>query len=94
MDFEHVLGIAQWDRARWKFVRKFANDRGLSEWDLQTQLRFVWYELHTTEQKAFEFIFGTKRVNDAAFQVYDKYERASGGLENRKRFARTVYARY
>jgi len=45
-------GVAQWSVGeRWETLREFAYRHNSTEWDLYTQLKFIWWEL--TEVKWF-----------------------------------------
>jgi RHS repeat-associated protein len=91
-------GIAQWDvRDRWQDLRTWASRKGLSEWKFNTQLRFVWYELHTTELRAWGTLIATRTVEDAAIKVMTDYERAEDTPESRRKrvtFALRVFQDY
>ena len=89
-------GIAQWGvRDRWQVLRSWARRKRLAEWDLQIQLRFVWYELHTTELLAWRRIIATTTVEDAAINVRRFYERADPSSQRKRTmFALRVYRNY
>ncbi len=90
-------GIAQWTEAgpgekanRWDRLVAWARRAGLGERELQTQLKYVWRELHTSERPAFEAIIATTTVREAAIAVQDKYERADPARQQ-KRIDHSLY---
>jgi RHS repeat-associated protein len=89
-------GIAQWTfSTRWQDLIRFARQRRISEWNLTTQLRFVWYELHTSERFAWDQLQSKTNVTAAAISVQNDYERADPGRQHRRiHFSRLVLAEY
>jgi RHS repeat-associated protein len=88
-------GIVQWGvNDRWQLVIAFAQKRHLNRWKLGTQLRFVWYELHTTEGRAWAKLIATSKVKDAADAVRIYYERTPNGAKKREDYAATVFKNY
>jgi len=71
-------GIAQWSvGGRWDHgtdsVAHYASAHGLSEWALNTQLQFIWYEL-TTYGYGYSSLKAATNVTDATIAFEDKYE--------------------
>ncbi|WP_025026121.1 phage tail tip lysozyme [Caldalkalibacillus mannanilyticus] len=97
-------GIAQWEKGgRWDQLVRYARSQGRSEWALDTQLGFLWYELNggdsTTKAilKRYGGIEGLKKmgIEDAvkAFQI--SFERAGKpDYPSRFRYAYDFYKRF
>jgi uncharacterized protein (TIGR03382 family) len=72
-------GIAQWSvGGRWDTTPNgnvvwYAKQKGQSEWSLNLQLEFIWYEL-TTFGYGFAELKATANVHDATIVFQDKYE--------------------
>jgi hypothetical protein len=76
-------GIAQWevggrwDRSANDNVVWFARQRGASEWSLELQLEFVWYELTTFPYLGLGKLRATTNVTDATIVFQREFERCS-----------------
>jgi hypothetical protein len=87
-------GIAQWSVSeRWAELLKWKGDR--NEFDLVTQLDFVWYELNGSEKSAFTAFKATKTIKEATTVFMEKYERPGvPHLDDRIAAANLAYGRY
>jgi hypothetical protein len=66
-----------------------------NEFDLTTQLDFVWYELNGTEKSSFDALKATTSIKDATTVFMQKYERpGEPHLDRRITAANTAYGRY
>jgi hypothetical protein len=71
------IGIAQWHSERKHQLLKMFPDN----WHhLDSQLEFIWWELHNTETRAKRWFKKAKTLEDATFQFMDKYERPNKEL--------------
>lgn len=68
-------GLAQWDDRRVQ-LQKFAEERGKSWDDLETQLEFMLQELNTTERKAYERIMQAPNLQVKTRLFANLFERA------------------
>lgn len=68
-------GLAQWDDRR-NALKKFAEERGTTWDDLQTQLDFLEHELKTTEKSAYEKILAAKTLEEKTKLFSTEFERA------------------
>lgn len=68
-------GLAQWDDRRMQ-LQKFAEERGKSWDDLETQLEFMLQELNTTERKAYERIMQAPNLQVKTRLFANLFERA------------------
>lgn len=67
----------------------------MSAWELRTQLRFVWYELHSTERRAWDKLCAARNVTEAAVNVEIYYERPGVSVRDlRIRYAKETLSRY
>lgn len=87
-------GIAQWSvDERWAELLKWKGDR--SEFDLITQLDFVWYELNGSEKSSFMALKATKTIKEATTVFMEKYERPGvPHLDDRIAAANLAYGKY
>lgn len=76
-----AFGIAQWRGKRQTRLDTFAKGRKKDRSDLETQLRFVDYELRNFEKQAFEQLQAAQTVPDAAAAMLN-YERPKGWTKN------------
>ena len=96
---ENSFGIAQWNPAkaagnRFGQLVDFANQRNLNYRDIETQLKFVKFELETTPYLGLGKLRKTKTVKEATIVFQDKYERPNKDLAHtnqRVAFANEVY---
>ena len=96
-------GLCQWEGGRWTNLQKFAQQRGKSEWDLDTQLDFMLHELDggdatTASQlkKKCGGLEGLKKltnVGQAADAFEQSFERAGKPMmEKRYAYANDYYS--
>ena len=96
---ENSFGIAQCNPAkaagnRFGQLVDFANQRNLNYRDIETQLKFVKFELETTPYLGLGKLRKTKTVKEATIVFQDKYERPNKDLAHtnqRVAFANEVY---
>lgn len=74
----HSYGIAQWNRDRWEGLQSFAQNKGTSPTDFQTQLEYVQHEFNTTKRNAARALRGTNTAAEAATIVDKLYEVSTG----------------
>ena len=72
-------GLAQWDDRR-HALKKFAEDRGSTWDDLETQVDFMIHELETSEKGARRKIDKGKSIEEMAQKVTQYYERPATSL--------------
>lgn len=75
---EGAIGLAQWEGGRRSALQAFARTHGGSETDLNTQLEFLWHEMHTSESAAWNRVRQAGNVREAAALWDQYYERSSG----------------
>ncbi|CAN5248449.1 hypothetical protein BH10CYA1_BH10CYA1_09610 [soil metagenome] len=69
-------GIAQWEGSRLRALKSFAAEQSSPVSDLETQLKFMWKELNTTEKNSLAAIKRAQTASSAA-QIFERnYERA------------------
>lgn len=99
-----AIGIAQWMGNRKSNLETFASKRGKNATDFDTQLDFLWKELHTTgdswlSKNKMESFFNAKDQQEAATIFGEHFERPAEkpGDENfnkRIKYANSVYDLY
>lgn len=90
-------GIAQWLGNRKENLVKFATKQDKSHSDFNTQLDFVWHELNTSENKAFNKLKESKTPEQAAQAISKYYERPHKDYahnEKRVKYANQFYSQY
>jgi hypothetical protein len=99
-DGSDSIGVAQWNSDRAARLKQFAKSIGTSPNDFTTQLKFVDYELKTTEGAAFKGLQSAATPKDAA-AAFLQFERPAGygagpqsaaGWANRARQSEAIYA--
>ena len=75
---KHSYGIAQWNRGRFENLRRFADRRGTTWEDFDTQLAFIQHELEGSERGAGRRLGQATNATDAAKIIDRYYERSSG----------------
>lgn len=83
-DGSDSIGLAQWNSARARMLKQFADARGKPVTDRETQLEFVWQELNSTESRAFQRLKQAKTVDEAT-AAFIGFERPQGWTENNPR---------
>lgn len=73
-----AFGLGQWRGDRQRALTHLAREKNVARDDLDHQLDFTVYELHTTEKAALDAIKDVEDVNEAARIFRDKYERPGG----------------
>lgn len=79
-------GLAQWNPDWWAQLVTWARKRGLNEWDVSTQLEFIWHELEKgkkagrTGNKLLDLIRSSGTAQEAAFN-FGKYYEVFGGSQ-------------
>ena len=86
------VGLAQWNRERLEGLERFANQRGASKYDFETQLAYVDYELKNSERSAGNSLRGSTDVGSATlamtrYERFKGYEQGSNSPESRERIA-------
>ena len=76
-------GLVQWDNRRGA-LKKFAESKGRSWSDLETQLDFIVHELETTEAGAFKKLGEAKTLAKKALVFGDEYERPTVKKDKRR----------
>jgi len=90
-----AIGIFQWgETARWKDLVNWAKQQNLNPWDYDTQLKFAWHEMQTTEKATIPAIQGATSASDAAEKFRAVYERSSHTEQRRKDAAEGFYSQY
>ena len=87
-------GIVQWTvTERWASLLKWKGER--NEFDLQTQLDFIWYELYGSEKSAYDAFIKTDSIRDATDVWMKRYERpGTPHFERRLAAANEAYGKY
>lgn len=83
-------GLLQWDDRKYKLY-SYADENNASWQDLQLQLNFMWLELTTTEQVAYQKLINSNNVEEAALNFHDYYERSADNATQKQR--RVKYAK-
>jgi hypothetical protein len=90
-----ALGIFQWgETERWKDLVNWATSQNLNPWDYDTQLKFAWHEMQTTEKATIPAIQGATSAADAAEKFRAVYERSKETEQRRKDAAEGFYQQY
>lgn len=90
-----AIGIFQWgETARWKSLVDWATSQNLNPWDYDTQLKFAWHEMQTTEKATIPAIQGATSAADAAEKFRAVYERSKETEQRRKDAAEGFYQQY
>lgn len=90
-----ALGLFQWgENARWASLVKWANKNKMDPWTMDTQLRYAWHEMQTSESSTLPAIQEAKTPSEAAEQFRLKFERGSGGIKDRQELAEAWYKKY
>jgi hypothetical protein len=90
-----AIGIFQWgETARWKDLVNWATSQNLNPWDYDTQLKFAWHEMQTTEKATIPAIQGATSAADAAEKFRAVYERSKETEQRRKDAAEGFYQQY
>lgn len=85
-----AYGLFQWLGSRKTELQKFANSKGKSSSDLNTQLEFAWEEMNTTEKATLKALNDNKNKDvETLAEIFEsKFERSGGqGLSQRKQYA-------
>lgn len=85
------FGIAQWHKGRWDKLKKWSKDNGVSPESFDSQLKFLWWELNNSENKALSELRKTETPEDAAFAFAKYYERPSEIAQKRMDYAQQYY---
>ena len=90
-----AIGIFQWgETERWKDLVNWATSQNLNPWDYDTQLKFAWHEMQTTEKATIPAIQGAVSAADAAEKFRAVYERSARTEQRRKDAAEGFYQQY
>jgi hypothetical protein len=90
-----AIGLFQWgENDRWKNLVNWAKQQNLNPWDFDTQLKFAWYEMQTTEKSTIPAIQGATSASDAAEKFRAVYERSRHTEQRRKDAAEGFYSQY
>lgn len=85
------FGLAQWRADRLVNLKNFARTKNKSASDFDTQLDFLWEELQTTENKAFNKLLTTRTPGQAARVFAEDFERMKEYSTNRETYANNFY---
>lgn len=91
-----AFGIFQWLGSRKDSLQKYANKKGTSSSDLNTQLEFAWDEMNGSEKATLNALNKNKNADVSTLtEIFEsKYERSGGSeLSKRKEYA-TQWATY
>lgn len=91
---EGAIGLAQWEGSRRTALEQFAQERGTSETDLQTQLDFLWNELTGSESGALQSLKQATTASDAASIWQSQYERSAQLDPQRVQYANDFFSAY
>lgn len=69
------FGLAQWHKSRWHKLNEFAKANNLNPNTFEGQLKFLDYELKTTERKAYRELLKATTPYDSAYVFAKYYER-------------------
>jgi hypothetical protein len=86
---EGAIGLVQWEGGRRAALQAFARQHGGSEGDLNTQLEFLWHEMHTSESAAWNQVRQAGNVREAA-ALWDQYYERSSGSSRQQRVSRAI----
>lgn len=83
---EGAIGLAQWEGGRRTALQQYAQSKGTSETDLQTQLEQLGNELHGPESSAYQHLLAAGDPASAA-AAFDQYYERSAGTSRSQRIA-------
>lgn len=90
-----AIGIFQWGETdRWKNLVNWATSQNLNPWDYDTQLKFAWHEMQTSESGTIPALQGATSASDAAEKFRAVYERSKQTEQRRKDAAEGFYQQY
>lgn len=90
--FDRLTGLDEFARGQPNVTYVSAERTGRQMPDLDTQIRYIWHELQTTERNAYSQIIGSTSAADAARRIDRYYERSDGTKrEQRAVNANAVY---
>ncbi len=90
-----AIGIFQWgETARWKNLVNWSKQQNLNPWDYDTQLKFAWYEMQTSEKATIPALQGATSAADAAEKFRAVYERSRHTEQRRKDAAEGYYKQF
>jgi hypothetical protein len=90
-----AIGLFQWgEKARWASLVAWAQKEKRDPWSVDTQLRYAWHEMGTTESSTLPALRAAKTPSEAAELFRRKFERGSGGIPDRKILAEKWYKKY
>lgn len=90
---EPSRGIAQWQPPGWQKLIAFASGSGRSEWDIGTQLEFLWHQLESEPYLGLRDLLSSTTLEDATVVFQNKFERpkaAFAATQNRIAYARSA----
>ena len=90
-----AIGIFQWgETERWKNLVNWAKQQNLNPWDYDTQLKFAWYEMQTSEKATISALQSATSASDAAEKFRAVYERSRHTEQRRKDAAEGFYDQF
>lgn len=92
-----AYGIAQWLDGRLTNLKNWSLSKGLDYRTLEAQLQFIWQELQTSENAAYQDLIAQTTVAGAATSFSKKFERpgaAEANIPRRIAFAEGFYKKY
>lgn len=85
------FGIAQWHKSRWERLIDWGKIKGLNINTLETQLKFIDWELNNTERLAKKDLIKQKNARNSAFSFAKYYERPQVISQERMNKAEEIY---
>jgi|SRR5581483_5615851 len=93
--YQNPFGIAQWTRGRITALKSYASQRHENPGAFTTQVAFIPYELHHTEQAALHALLTSRTLDQATAAIFNLYERAGdASLGKREGYALSVLELY
>jgi hypothetical protein len=87
------MGLAQWHKSRLLRLNQFAKNKQLKIVDPTAQLEYLWHELQTKENKAYQKLVKTSTPEEAAISFMVNFERPASSNNTKKRKKRANQAR-
>lgn len=94
-----ATGIAQWLGPRKRALQNFANARGTSIKNLQTQLDFLWKELNSTEKRTLNYLNANRNASAATIadqfdRLFERSERYPSHIRKRQQYANQALKKF
>lgn len=85
------FGLAQWHNERWDALKKYASNKKLDPYEIESQLDYLDFELKNSEKNAYNKLKQTNTPYDSAFVFAKYFERPATISERRMEKAEEVY---